>query len=121
MSNYSKRRMVCVMPIEAVIGKMAPQDQKVNKDNAGFKCFVGYQVGNSVYNRFQVKTRPRSTSTTEDEQAIRTKFTNVAKQTRERMQNPSLAQQDMVAFSKQTKYKTFYSYVFNQVWNSVGA
>lgn len=116
---YSRRRMVCVMPIEAVIGKMAPRDQKVNRENAGFKCFVGYQMSNSVFNRFRVMSRPRSTNVSQFEQTQRAKFKAVAKATRTRMQNPEQSQTDMLAFSKQTKYKTFYRYVFNQEWAKV--
>lgn len=119
MSNYSKRRMVCVMPIEAVIGKMAPKNKKVNKDNAGFKCFVGYQVGTSVFNRYQVKSRPRSTAVTPDEMQHRQKFATVLKATRLRMQNPEQSVSDQMAFAAQTKYKTLYSYVFNQEWKKV--
>ena len=116
---YSKRRMVCVMPVEAVIGKLCPRDQKVNRDNAGFKCFVGYQMSNSVFNRFRVMSRPRSTNVTEMETTLRAKFKVAVTATRTRMQNPEQYQTDMVAFSKQTKYKTLYQYVFNQEWSKL--
>ena len=116
---YSKRRMVCVMPIEAVIGKLCPRDQKVNRDNAGFKCFVGYQMSNSVFNRFRVMSRPRSTNVSEQETNQRAKFKVAATATRARMLNPEQYQTDMLAFSKQTKYKTFYQYVFNQEWSKL--
>ena len=116
---YSKRRMVCVMPVEAVIGKLCPRDQKVNRDNAGFKCFVGYQMSNSVFNRFRVMSRPRSTDVTEFETSQRAKFKTAVKATRARMLDPTQYQTDMVAFSKQTKYKTFYQYVFNQEWSKL--
>ena len=111
--------MVCVMPIEAVIGKLAPRDQKVNRDNAGFKCFVGYQMSNSVFNRYRVMSRPRSTNVSQDEITQRAKFKAAVTATRTRMQNPEQYQTDMVAFSKQTKYKTFYQYVFNQEWSKL--
>ena len=111
--------MVCVMPIEAVIGKMAPKDQKVNRKNAGFKCFVGYQLNGSVFNRFQVKSRPRSTPVSTDEQNQRTIFTTVVKAVRTRLANPETALQDQQAFAKQTKYKTLYQYVFNQEYDKM--
>ena len=116
MANLSRRRMVCVMPVEAVIGKMAPSDQKVNKENAGFKCFVGYQLGNSVFNRYQVKSRPRSTSVKQEELNRQKNFGDVVKATRARMLDPDQSLADMLAFEKQTKYKTLYAYVFNQEW-----
>ena len=113
MSNYSKRRMVCVMPIEAVVGKMAPKDQKVSRDNAGFKCFVGYQRIGSVFNRFQVKANPRSTSVGGAEIAHRNKFSAAVKATRQRLMDAQQSAADKLAFSKQTKYKTLYQFVFN--------
>lgn len=116
MSNFSKRRLVCVMPVEAIIGKIAPADQKVSKNNPGFKCFVGYQRGNGIHNRYQVKVNPRRTDFTQDEKTQQQKFKAVVKATRARMQNPEQSVQDQLAFSQQTKYKTLYSYVFNQEW-----
>ena len=109
--------MVCVMPVEAVIGKMAPSDQKVNKENAGFKCFVGYQLGNSVFNRYQVRINPRKSAPKQDELVRRKKFGDVVKATRLRLNDPDQNLADMVAYSNQTKYKSLYSYVFNQEYN----
>ena len=117
MAKMSRRRMVCVMPIEAVVGKMAPTDQKVTKENAGFKCFVGYQVGRSVFNRYQVRCNPRSTAVKQEELNRRKNFGDVVKATRARMIDPDQSLADMIAFEKQTKYKTLYAYVFNQEWN----
>lgn len=114
MANLSRRRMVCVMPVEAVIGKMAPSDQKVNKANAGFKCFVGYQLGHSVFNRFQVRTRPRANAYSQDEEKRWKIFSDVVKATRQRMQDPDQSLADQIAYSQQTKYKSLYAYVFNQ-------
>ena len=108
--------MVCVMPIEAVIGKMAPSDQKVNKQNAGFKCFVGYQLGHSVFNRYQVRSNPRKSDPKQEELNRRKNFGEVVKATRARMLDPDQSLADMIAFEKQTKYKTLYAYVFNQEW-----
>ena len=116
---YSRRRMVCVMPVEAIVGKMAPKNQKVNRNNAGFKCFVGYQLSGSVFNRFQVKSRPRTTPVSTDEQNLRTIFTTVVKATRTRLADPEKMLQDQQAFAKQTKYKTLYQYVFNQEYDKV--
>lgn len=116
MSNFSKRRLVCVMPVEAIIGKIAPADQTVSKDNPGFKCFVGYQRGNGIFNRYQVKKNPRRNPYAENEKNLQTAFTNAVKATRQRMMDPDQSLTDQIAFSKQSKYKTLYSYVFNQVY-----
>lgn len=114
MANLSRRRMVCVMPVEAIVGKMAPSDQKVNQANAGFKCFVGYQVGRSVFNRYQVRSKPRSKDFSQEELNRWKLFGDVVKATRERLNNPDQSLADQLAYSKQTKYKTLYAYVFNQ-------
>lgn len=114
MANLSRRRMVCVMPVEAIVGKMAPSDQKVNRANAGFKCFVGYQVGRSVFNRYQVRSKPRSKDFSQEELNRWKLFGDVVKATRERLMNPDQSLADQLAYSKQTKYKTLYAYVFNQ-------
>ena len=116
MATSSRRRMVCVMPVEAVIGKMAPSDQKVNKQNAGFKCFVGYQLGRSVFNRYQVRSKPRANAYSQDEQQRWKQFSDVVKATRQRLNDPDQSLVDQIAYSQQTKYKTLYSYVFNQEW-----
>ena len=109
--------MVCVMPVEAVIGKMAPSDQKVTKENAGFKCFVGYQLGHSVFNRYQVRTKPRTTAVHQEELVRRKKFADTVKATRARLMDPDQSLTDQIAYSQQTKYKTLYSYVFNLEYN----
>lgn len=114
MATSSRRRMVCVMPVEAVIGKMAPSDQKVNRANAGFKCFVGYQLGHSVFNRYQVRSKPRSKDFSQEEQQRWKLFGDVVKATRERLNNPDQSLADQIAYSQQTKYKSLYAYVFNQ-------
>lgn len=114
MATSSRRRMVCVMPVEAIIGKMSPSDQKVNKENAGFKCFVGYQVGRSVFNRYQVRSKPRSKDYSQDEMNRWKLFGDVVKATRERLMNPDQNLTDQIAYSQQTKYKSLYAYVFNQ-------
>lgn len=114
MSTVSRRRLVCVMPVEAIIGKIAPADEKVSESNPGFKCFVGYQRGNGIFNRYQVKKNPRRKDYAQNELDLQTKFTKVVKATRQRLNDPDKSLQDMIAFSNQSKYKTLYSYVFNQ-------
>lgn len=116
MSNVSRRRLVCVMPVEAIIGKIAPADQKVSKSNPGFKCFVGYQRGNGIFNRYQVKKNPRLRAYEQEELNRQKAFTDAVKATRQRLLDPDQNLTDQIAFSKQSKYKTLYSYVFNQVY-----
>lgn len=42
-------------------------------------------------------------------------FGQIATDTRDRLQDPQYIAADKAAFAQQTKYKTLYSYVFNQV------
>lgn len=118
MSNVSRRRLVCVMPVEAIIGKIAPADQKVSTSNPGFKCFVGYQRGNGIFNRYQVKKNPRLRAYEQDELNRQKAFADAVKATRQRLLDPDQNLTDQIAFSKQSKYKTLYSYVFNQVYKN---
>lgn len=117
MAKLSARRMVCVMPVEAIIGKMAPSDQKVTADNQGFKCFVGFQNKHSVFNRYQVRSRPRTSAVKQEELVLRKKFADTVKATRLRLNDPDKSLADQIAYSQQTKYKTLYSYVFNLEYN----
>ena len=42
-------------------------------------------------------------------------FASICAATRARMENPELIDTDLAGFARQTKYKTLYSYVWNQV------
>ena len=61
----------------------------------------------------------RSTPLTEAEQNHRQIFATVCKATRARMYDPEKNAYDMLAFSQQTKYKTFYRFVWNQEYDKV--
>ena len=60
----------------------------------------------------------RITPYSQDEMAHQEKFKAVAASTRARMKDPGKVMQDQAAFKEQSKYKTFYRYVFNQEWES---
>ena len=60
----------------------------------------------------------RITPYSQDEMAHQEKFRAVAASTRARMKDPGKVMQDQAAFKEQSKYKTFYRYVFNQEWES---
>ena len=55
----------------------------------------------------------RSTPVTEKEQTWRSQFAQIAAATRERMIDPAFLPSDQAAYAKQSKFKTFYSFVFN--------
>ena len=60
----------------------------------------------------------RITPYSQDEMAHQEKFKAVAASTRLRMKDPGKVMQDQAAFKEQSKYKTFYRYVFNLEWES---
>ena len=61
----------------------------------------------------------RSTPLTAGERDHRQLFATVCQATRARMLDPERYTTDMLAFSQQTKYKTFYRYVWNQEYAKV--
>ena len=63
----------------------------------------------------------RTTPYSQDEMAHQEKFRAVAASTRARMKDPGKVMQDQAAFKEQSKYKTFYRYVFNQEWEAYEA
>ena len=63
----------------------------------------------------------RTTPYSQDEMAHQEKFKAVAAATRLRMKDPGKVMQDQAAFKEQTKYKTFYRFVFNLEWEAYEA
>ena len=55
----------------------------------------------------------RTTPVSEKERAWRDTFAQICAATRDRMMDPIYIAQDQVAFRNQTKYKTFYQYLWN--------
>lgn len=60
----------------------------------------------------------RSTPVTEKERAIQTKFKAVSAATQARMKDPTKIAADQAAFKEQSKYKTFYRFIFNLEWEA---
>ena len=50
---------------------------------------------------------------TDNQKSWNTQFAEIARMTRERLEDPSFMANDMAGFSKQTKFKTINAYVFN--------
>ena len=55
----------------------------------------------------------RTTPVSEKERAWRDTFTQICAATRDRMMDPIYIAQDQVTFRNQTKYKTFYQYLWH--------
>lgn len=99
-----------IAPVEALHGKLSKQDRygfakRKNQNGIGTKVAYTFKSGT------------RSTPVSEAEVAHRTKFAQVVASTRARLADPSQMAQDMVAFQKQSAYKSLYRYVFNQEWS----
>lgn len=96
-----------IAPVEAVHGKLSKADRygfaKRKQQNG---------AGERVAYTFR-HTRPTATPS-QEVLVQRTKFATAVKATRERLNDPDRSLADMIAFAQQTKYKTIYSYVFNQ-------
>lgn len=116
----TKRRLQCIAPVEAVIGK-------IGKGNAGLydvhryggvNCFVGYQFANTGANRFRINTGKYNLDPTKKASVIaaQAKFAAVSQATSERLLDPQKKQVDKLAWSKQTKYRTLFGYVFHLEW-----
>lgn len=69
---------------------------------------------NKPFQYFSVRTK-EGIKQTASMKAWNQKFGQIIYGTRDRMQDPQHIATDKVAFAQQSKYKTLYSYVFNQV------
>ena len=91
-------------PIEALHGK-------VKRTHS-----VGFALRKETGCKFtQTYTHTRSIPT-EAQTEAQTKFATAVKAARVRMADASKQAQDLIAFKKQSKYKTLYGYVFSQVY-----
>ena len=93
-------------PVEALHGK-------VRKTHT-----VGFALRKDSGCKFtQTYTHTRSVPT-EAQSEAQTKFATAVKATRTRMADASKQAADLIAFKKQSKYKTLYGYVFSQVYGA---
>ena len=93
-------------PIEALHGK-------VKRTHS-----VGFALRKETGCKFtQTYTHTRSIPT-EAKTEAQTKFATAVKAARVRMADASKQAQDLIAFKKQSKYKTLYGYVFSQVYGA---
>ena len=93
-------------PVDKIHGKVA-KDHK-----------IGFAHRKASKLNYSTSYGKRSTPYSQDEMAHQEKFAAVSTATRARMKDPGKVMQDQAAFKEQTKYKTFYRYVFNQEWES---
>ena len=97
-------------PVEAIHGKLSKSDRYV---------FAKRKKQNSAGERVAYTFRHTRSETAPSQEVLvrRSKFATAVKATRERLNDPDRSLADMIAYAQQTKYKTIYSYVFNQEYN----
>lgn len=91
-------------PIESLHGK-------VQKNHT-----VGFAKRTDTGSKFTQTYTHTLSAPSEAQSEAQTKFATAVRQTRVRMADASKQAQDLVAFRKQSKYKTLYGYVFSQVY-----
>ena len=91
-------------PVDKIHGKISKQHK------------IGFAHRRASKKNYTTIYGVRSTTPSTSEVAHRTKFSTCVANTRTRMMDPTQNPIDMVAFAKQTKYPTFYGYVFSQEW-----
>jgi hypothetical protein len=109
-------KVTFIDPIKSVSGKLTKKH-----------CVV-YNVRQAVTNNEDMIRNPNYTAyrdpnkkvkLTVAQQAWNETFAQICAATRDRMIDPTYLPQDQAAFIKQSKYKTFYQYVWNQVKNEM--
>ena len=96
-------------PIEALHGKVKKEHK------------VGFAQKKLTGTKFTQCIGPRTTPVKPSETAARQKFAAVSANARARMNNASTLASDRAAFKAQTRYKTFYGFLFRREWDSYSA
>lgn len=91
-------------PVEAL-------HEKVKKTHT-----VGFALRKETGCKFTQTYTSRTAAPTEAQNEAQKKFAAAVKATRVRLADASKQAQDIVAFKKQSKYKTLYGYVFSLVY-----
>ena len=93
-------------PVDKVHGKISKKHR------------IGFAHLTATGRNYTVEYGKRSTPASSSEVAHRKKFAAVCAIARDRLIDATFVDQDMVGFSKQTKYKTMWGYVFKQCWDA---
>ena len=109
-------KITYIDPVKSVSGKLTKKH-----------CVV-YNVRQAPTNNADMITNPNYTAYRDPNKKVRltagqrawnAKFAQIVAGTRDRMQDPQHVAPDKAAFATQSKYKTLYAYVFNQVKTSM--
>lgn len=109
-------------PVDSISGMIGKRNETVS-DKAfivNVKKVGGKKHGGAPFMYFSLRVNDRLTKPSTNELLNRQKFKDAVAGTHERMINPEYVQIDRANFNKQTKYPTFYGYVFSVVYAQLG-
>lgn len=118
---YMASIMKTIAPVDSISGMIGKRSTFVSDTAfiANIKAAgKSMRFDGAPYMYLSVRKNNRSTPASQDELARQEKFAAVAQQARQAMKDPGQVMQLQAAFKAQTKYKTFYSYVFNTKWDA---
>ena len=107
-------KVTYIDPIKSISGKLTKSHSTVlnvrqaptsNQDMIDNPCYTSWRDPNKKVRR------------TAGQKAWSQSFANICANTRDRMQDPQYVAADKAAFATQSKYKTLYQYIWNQVKN----
>ena len=103
-----------IRPVEALHGKLKKSDKVgfAKRKDSGAKFTVTRDDWRMKYKTAQTQT---------EAEARQLKFKSVAGNTRDRMTDPTKRTVDYANFKAQSKYKTFWGYLFHLEWESYEA
>lgn len=105
-----------IAPVDSMQGMIGKQSDNVCQKAIIFNLRKARTNTNDgkPFQYFSVRSKV-GVKLTASQMAWNAKFAQIASGTRDRLQDPQHVAADKAAFATQTKYKTLYSYVFNQV------
>ena len=104
-------RIKTVVPVESISGKL----QK--KDKVSF-ALRGKTRANYTVTRDSWKRTFKSADSQASAEALNRKFAAVSKLAQQRMVDPERMDEDQLNFRNQTKYTTFFGYLFHLEWEN---
>ena len=107
--KFKKHTMAKVeysFPVDKIHGKISKKHK------------VGFAHRKASAKNYTTSYGERTTPVKSSEIEQRNKFTAVCAAARERLDDPNYINVDQLGFSKQTKYKTIWGYVFKLCWDS---
>ena len=108
-----------IAPIDSLSGMIGNRKSFVS--DTAFICNikkVSARFAGRPYMYMSVRSKNRQSNFSQDELANQDKFTEVAKQTRAAIKDPSQVMQLQAEYKAQSTYKTFYQFVWRKKWNA---